>query len=87
MPSRRVCHKCKVLKDETEFHKSAVKCKSCTHAYYMENRERIIAKQTEWNAEHAEQIRVYQTQPRYKERRRKTQAAWRARQRDKDDQS
>jgi len=45
----------------------------------MENRERIIAKQTEWNAAHADQIRVYQTQPKYRERRRKTQAAWRAR--------
>lgn len=75
----RTCHKCKILKEDTEFHKAAAKCKECTHDYYMENRERIIAKQTEWNAAHADQIRIYQTQPKYRERRRKTQAAWRAR--------
>lgn len=74
----KICAKCKEMKDETEFHKSAAKCKLCAHAYYAANRTHIIQKQTEWNTAHADEIRIYQTQPKYKERRRKTQAAWRA---------
>jgi hypothetical protein len=59
----KVCSKCKIEKDESEFNKNKDKprsyCKLCQKSYREANREKILAYKKQYNDTHKAEIKVY----------------------------
>jgi hypothetical protein len=60
----RLCYKCKIEKEETEFYpsqlkKKSVKCKSCTRQYYEDNKPKIQKYKIEYWQQNKEELYEY----------------------------
>ena len=53
----KTCPRCQKLKAPSAFYPSGGKCKDCCHAYYLENRERILKRSTEWVRDNPERVK------------------------------
>lgn len=65
--SEKLCKKCNLIKQLTEFHKCSrnktgvqSKCKMCMNAYYKQNSEKLIQRTRQWDKENKERRKEWQ---------------------------